>query len=54
MESGAITQPVSQYFPDNFGVKRLLARVLKREGGTLPGRVGERAICFLNYKSGAS
>lgn len=32
MGSEAITQPVSQCFPDNSGVKRLLASVLRRKG----------------------
>ena len=53
MASEAITQPVSQCFPDNSGVKRLLARVLRREGGLLTLERGERAILFLNHKSGA-
>lgn len=52
MGSKAITQSVSQCFPDTSGVKRSLAGVLRREGGLLMGSVEKRATWFLSYKSG--
>lgn len=44
MGSEAITQPVSQCFPDNSGVKRSLAGVLRREAGLLTWGVCRKGL----------
>lgn len=44
MRSEAITQPVSQGFPDNSGVKRSLAGVLRRKEGFLTWEAWRKGI----------